>query len=70
MGFNAERFKDIVKKNQPVMLHPNWLAIAFVDMEIRCEVATMRAQGKTDDEILKVIEPMFEKRMKPLLNRV
>lgn len=69
MGFNAERFVNTVKKHQPTMLHPYGIAIALVDMKIRGEVAVMRMQGKTDDEILKVIEPIFENCMRPLLNR-
>ena len=66
---HVDRLKETVKKYTPDMLCTNWVAIAFVDTKIRCTVALMRKQGKSDDEILKVIEPIFEECMMPLLNR-
>ena len=68
MSFNIEKLKTAVKKHCPVILHPNWMAIALVDIEIKAEVAAMRRKGKTDDEILEVIKPIFEQRMKPLID--
>ena len=57
-------------KHNPDILNPTRMQLAMIDMQIRTKVYLMRADGKSEDEILEAIEPIFEKYMLPRLEEL
>ena len=53
--------KEAMMKHAPENLDSKRLALSVLDTAIRCKVVTMRHEGKTDDEILEAIKPVFDR---------